>query len=25
LENMVKRRPLRDFNASTKPGIYLVE
>lgn len=25
LENMVKRRPLRDFNASTKPGIYMVE
>ncbi len=25
LENMVKRRPLRDFNASTKPGVYLVE
>lgn len=25
LENMVKRRPLRDFNASTKPGIYQVE
>ncbi|MDM8000911.1 MAG: methylenetetrahydrofolate reductase C-terminal domain-containing protein, partial [Dehalococcoidia bacterium] len=25
LEDLRKRRPLRKFNASTKPGIYLVD